>query len=493
MFYSSCNISLFFLVPFLILALGIIANAQPRSAYTDGGSISRNFDSNTVQDENNFGSLSGRVTANAESGANLSGIRVVIRRLDGGLGNFVFDRVTGGRGEFQFKYLRPGRYQIEIDRKTIPPSLTNTARCTTEITIGYDKETVVELAVPSVSPISGVIYLDTDHDGRFDSKKDRRIAGAYVSVDRYMVMTAGDGSYFFSEVPTGRKLLSVELPSGEKTSVAFDLAGGRMPRIIDVGTDDENRRPVQPTVSARAKDEAAYQSVPSGPVQARLAAPYNTSALTGEAYAAKTGASRKGQLVAANVQPAPADMPLRRSPVASSAALSSSSSAGHSKGLKGYSTGDAQVDGYIVDSSKRFGIDPLLIFAQMGQESSYKSRAVSPKGASGLMQLMPATARRMGVDDIFDPKQNIEGGVKYMRLLMNMFDGDVRLALAGYNAGEGAVVRYGYQVPPYSETQEYVRRISAKYRALRGGNNRGAEFAGSVRSSSIDENEGSLP
>ena len=79
---------------------------------------------------------------------------------------------------------------------------------------------------------------------------------------------------------------------------------------------------------------------------------------------------------------------------------------------------------------------------------------------------MPATARRLGVTDIYDPKQNIEGGVKYMRILLDMFDGDVNLALAGYNAGEGGVVKFGYQIPPYAETQDYVRRISSRYRAI---------------------------
>ena len=72
----------------------------------------------------------------------------------------------------------------------------------------------------------------------------------------------------------------------------------------------------------------------------------------------------------------------------------------------------------------------------------------------------------MGVSDIYDPQQNIEGGVKYMRLLLNMFDEDVVLALAGYNAGEGAVIKYGYQVPPYKETMDYVDRIMARYRSV---------------------------
>jgi len=138
-------------------------------------------------------------------------------------------------------------------------------------------------------------------------------------------------------------------------------------------------------------------------------------------------------------------------------------------GLKGFTTGTPLVDSYIVDSSRHYGIDPLLIYSQMHQESSFNVRATSYKGASGLMQLMPATARRMGVDNIYDPKQNIEGGVKYMRLLLDMFNGDVNLALAGYNAGEGAVMRFGNQIPPFNETREYVRRIGARYASISDG------------------------
>ncbi|MEP6945105.1 MAG: lytic transglycosylase domain-containing protein [Acidobacteriota bacterium] len=135
-------------------------------------------------------------------------------------------------------------------------------------------------------------------------------------------------------------------------------------------------------------------------------------------------------------------------------------------GMKGFTTGDGAIDAYIVDSSRRYGIDPLLIYSQMHQESSFKLRATSYKGASGLMQLMPATARRLGVTNIYDPKQNIDGGVKYMRILLDMFGQDVNLALAGYNAGEGAVMRFGNQIPPFSETREYVRRISTRYSSI---------------------------
>ncbi len=144
----------------------------------------------------------------------------------------------------------------------------------------------------------------------------------------------------------------------------------------------------------------------------------------------------------------------------------------NNKTLRGFTTGDPLIDSYIVESSLRYGIDPLLIYAQMHQESSFNRRAISPKGARGLMQLMPATAKRFGVTDIFDPKQNIEGGVKYMRWLLDTFNQDLSLALAGYNAGEGAVMKYGWQIPPYSETREYVRRILTRYRLIQDPNYR---------------------
>lgn len=137
------------------------------------------------------------------------------------------------------------------------------------------------------------------------------------------------------------------------------------------------------------------------------------------------------------------------------------------KTLGSFSTGDAKIDSYILDSTARYNIDPLLVYSTMSQESSFKPQAISYKGARGLMQLMPATAIRFGVTNIFDPKQNIEGGVKYLKFLLDTFNGDVRLALAGYNAGEGAVIKYGYTIPPYAETQNYVARISARYEMVR--------------------------
>lgn len=137
------------------------------------------------------------------------------------------------------------------------------------------------------------------------------------------------------------------------------------------------------------------------------------------------------------------------------------------KTLAGYTTGNATIDGLIVDSGRRNSVDPLLLYSIMHQESTFKPKAMSHKGARGLMQLMPGTAARFGVTSIWDPKQNIEGGTRYMRWLLDKFDGNINLALAGYNAGEGAVMKYGNRIPPYSETQEYVRRISKRYALIR--------------------------
>jgi soluble lytic murein transglycosylase-like protein len=108
------------------------------------------------------------------------------------------------------------------------------------------------------------------------------------------------------------------------------------------------------------------------------------------------------------------------------------------------------------------GLDPDFVYAVIGKESEGNPSAVSPKGARGLMQLMPATAARFGVTNVHDPDQNIGGGTKYLRWLLDRYKGDVRLALAGYNAGEGAVDKYK-GVPPYAETQDYVHKITGRY------------------------------
>jgi soluble lytic murein transglycosylase-like protein len=129
-------------------------------------------------------------------------------------------------------------------------------------------------------------------------------------------------------------------------------------------------------------------------------------------------------------------------------------------------TGNAAYDALIYEAATTNGLDPCLIVSVMRAESAFNRMAVSPKGASGLMQLMPATAERFGVKNIFDPRENILAGAKYLRWLLDRFNGDVRLALAGYNAGEGAVEFYGNRIPPFLETQNYVRTIYMRYSGL---------------------------
>ncbi|HEX5702361.1 MAG TPA: transglycosylase SLT domain-containing protein [Pyrinomonadaceae bacterium] len=128
-----------------------------------------------------------------------------------------------------------------------------------------------------------------------------------------------------------------------------------------------------------------------------------------------------------------------------------------------WSTGSPRIDGLIRYYAGRNGVDPYLVYCLMSQESKFVSGATSYKGAQGLMQLMPGTAARYGVTNPYDVAQNISGGTRYLRDLLKMFNGRVDLALAGYNAGEGAVMKYGNTIPPYNETRNYVRLIIARY------------------------------
>ena len=128
-----------------------------------------------------------------------------------------------------------------------------------------------------------------------------------------------------------------------------------------------------------------------------------------------------------------------------------------------WTTGSKQIDGLIRLYGGRYGVDPYLIYCVMHQESGFHTGATSPVGAQGLMQLMPGTAARYGASNPYDPAQNIMAGTRYLKDLLRLFNNRVDLALAGYNAGEGAVMKYGYRVPPYTETRNYVRTIGARY------------------------------
>ena len=128
-----------------------------------------------------------------------------------------------------------------------------------------------------------------------------------------------------------------------------------------------------------------------------------------------------------------------------------------------WTTGNGRIDGLIQTYGTQYGVDPYLIYCLMSQESNFIAGATSYKGAQGLMQLMPGTAARYGVTNPYDVSQNIKGGTRYLKDLLKMFNGRVDLALAGYNAGEGAVMKYGNKVPPYDETRNYVKLILKRY------------------------------
>lgn len=117
---------------------------------------------------------------------------------------------------------------------------------------------------------------------------------------------------------------------------------------------------------------------------------------------------------------------------------------------------------YVAEAAEKYKLDPALVEAVIKQESSYNASARSHCGAEGLMQLMPETAKELGVENSLDPRQNVMGGAKYLRQLMDQFDGNLTKVLAGYNAGPGAVAQFG-GVPPYPETQDYVGKVLKNY------------------------------
>ncbi len=161
--------------------------------------------------------------------------------------------------------------------------------------------------------------------------------------------------------------------------------------------------------------------------------------------------------------PAPAPAAPATGAVQSSfaAQLSSAQSAGApATAPLGAAGGETQYDGLIAQAAQRHGVDPALLKGLIRQESNFDPNAGSPAGAQGLCQLMPGTAAALGVSNPNDPAQAVEGGAKYLRQQLDAFGGDVTKALAAYNAGPGAVQRFG-GVPPYAETQNYVRQVQA--------------------------------
>lgn len=178
-----------------------------------------------------------------------------------------------------------------------------------------------------------------------------------------------------------------------------------------------------------------------------------------------SAASAKNQAVADNAPPSPPDRPAtdpaaanpdrpraRKKPLPafeSSAAPS----------IQGGSQESLMIEKSIRKAARKYNLRPDLLKGVIRAESNFQVNAVSQAGAQGLMQLMPGTARELGVDNPFDIEQNIDGGARYLRQMLDSFGGDVKVALAAYNAGPGAVQKYGGQIPPYQETERYVNRV----------------------------------
>ena len=166
--------------------------------------------------------------------------------------------------------------------------------------------------------------------------------------------------------------------------------------------------------------------------------------------AARSAAAEVGQYVAA----APS------SPVINTAAIEATPD--NREILRGRAMTSGELDSIIQEAARRHDVDPNLVRALIKVESNFDAHAVSRKGAMGLMQLMPSTARTLNVSNPFDPQQNVDGGVRHLKRLLQDFNGDVKLSLAAYNAGAGAVTRSN-GVPPYAETRNYVKRITTLY------------------------------
>jgi soluble lytic murein transglycosylase-like protein len=130
-----------------------------------------------------------------------------------------------------------------------------------------------------------------------------------------------------------------------------------------------------------------------------------------------------------------------------------------------------EIESLVDDNAQAQAVDPALVKAIIANESGFNANATSNVGAQGLMQLMPGTAAALGVSNAYDPAQNVAGGTKYIKQLLDHFNGDVRLAIAAYNAGPGAVEKYG-GVPPYAETQNYVQNVLSSYAKYRSGASR---------------------
>ncbi len=195
------------------------------------------------------------------------------------------------------------------------------------------------------------------------------------------------------------------------------------------------------------------RAIPFLLLTALMLAPWGAASASGGIYRYE---EKDGTIVYTNVPPAGAKKASKLKGTFSRAPAPSAP-------VRGRARTPEELEPHIVTAAQRYRIPTALVRAIMHAESNFNANALSPKGASGLMQLMPGTASEMYVKDIFDSRDNIEGGVRYLRVLANLYQGDMVKMVAAYNAGPEAVRKYGGKVPPYPETQAYVRKVLQLY------------------------------
>jgi hypothetical protein len=198
----------------------------------------------SIADDKNFGSLAGRVLqeerVTSPTGSTkyqgINGVTVMVRRLNAGFGSFFFERMSSADGTFEFKNLRPGKYSIEIDRATLPTGVSPQERLVSTIDIGYEKRSTLDITLPPLRSITGVVYIDTNGSGRYESAKDELVHGAYVTSDGKFAVTDEKGSFSLTDVPSGRVSLLVTVPATNvNTHVVLDLGTGtQTPRVVNI-------------------------------------------------------------------------------------------------------------------------------------------------------------------------------------------------------------------------------------------------------------------
>jgi hypothetical protein len=314
---------------------------------------------------------------------------------------------------------------MEIPQTTIRVCILSALLLSASVALAQQKTEIVAAAAGSAAQASGQVHL-------------KMVDGSVLAVDE--AWESEQGIWYrrggMSHLATRDRVKAIDRGAAPKFRRDVPLA-----KVVQVDDPDDVSKP-----SEESSDQPVWIYLIGG---ARVEADSVTESAAGAWY-------RRGSL-SVFVERARIDH-IERETLETLADSDSSS-----KKARGWTTGNAKLDSLIKQNGAKYGVDPYLIFCVMEQESHFNARALSPKGARGLMQLMPGTAARFGIKRPSDPAQNVAGGTRYLKQLMGQFNGRIDLVLASYNAGEGAVMKFGNRVPPYRETRDYVKRISFRY------------------------------